>query len=96
MTHLEANLKDFHLVRGDANDPERITAYTFRFGQCEDFQTTMDDFKGGVPANLRKPDPEKNWLWTVQATAGTYVALGRVFDNFVELYETEKAQLRLF
>ena len=93
MTHLEAMLRDFQLVKDDKGQE---LAYRFRFGRCEDFADTLDQFKAAIDMHERRPTPENAWLWEVDATPANRTSLGHIFDNFEECYEIARSQLRLF
>ena len=93
MTHLEAELKDFELVK-DAEGKDRY--YRFRFGRCEDFVDAMETFKATIWYGERRPQPDQAWLWEVDATPENRQALSKLFDNFEASWEAARSQLRMF
>lgn len=92
MTHLEANLKDFHLKR----DHKKISAYRFRFGHCEDFSDALNQFKKRIDLPDRTPYPEAEWLWEVKANPQNRNALSQIFDNFEESITAAESQMELW
>jgi hypothetical protein len=91
-THMEANIKDFHLkYEGD-----KIVAWRFRFGDCESFADTLNEFKRRIPLEERIPNPDAAWLWEVKATQLNRNALDQIFDNFEMCLQTAESQMRLF
>lgn len=94
-THIEAILKDFRLIK-DAD--KQVTHWEFRWDlpECEDFYTSMEEFKNKIPHQDRKPFPEKSWLWQVVANDINYVFMAQIFDNFVECETIARSQLDMF
>ena len=92
-TKLLAELKDFSV---ELDDNDEVIAYRFRYGKIEDWQETHERFKKEIPVPLRKPFPDKNWLWRIEATPETERTLGKIFDNFAYSLEQANSQLRMF
>jgi hypothetical protein len=92
MTKLFAEIKDFQLVyKGDD-----IVAFQFRFGKCDDWSTTFEEFKSKIHHTLRTPYEERNWLWEVTNNPKTRIIMSKLFDNFDQCWEIATAQMRMF
>jgi len=91
-TRMDADLKDFAL-RKSGDD---VVGYAFRFGDCESFADTLEQFKETIPLRDRTPEPDKNWLWTVKHTDRNFAAMSDLFDNFIDSYLTASSQLSMF
>ena len=93
MTHMEANIKDFKLVK---DEDGQVIAWEFRFGKCEDWNITFGDFKGMIQMQDRSANKEKNWLWQVKAAPHTRRVMEHIFDNFIECLTIAESQLVMF
>lgn len=93
MTRLEAELKDFTIRQNAENE---IIAWRFRFGYCEDWNETFQEFKTRIHFNDRTPSPELDWLWEIKATPLNRMVMADIFDNFESSLQLAESQLRLF
>lgn len=93
MTKMLAEIVDFSI---ELDEEENIVAYYFRYGKTEDFYETHTAFKEQIHPSERKPFPDQNWLWRVEASKKTERILSKLFDNFHSSLELARAQLRMF
>lgn len=93
MTRLEANINDFHVKE---NAEGKIETYRFRFGKCDDFHETMQEFKKRIPFDERRPNPDSAWLWDIKATPLNRRILGEIFDNFEMSLQAYESQMKMF
>jgi len=83
---------DFVLHR----DPDGTeTAWLFRFGKCESFETALQTIKR-IPISEREYNPDLNHLWTVKPSLENEEILRLAFKNFKSCLATARAQLPLF
>jgi len=87
-----AKIKDYH----ERTEDGKIRGYRFRFGDCEDFHKTLEQFKKRIPHTERVPQPEAGWLWEVKSTRKNARALCQIFENFSQCMEIYRSQMKMF
>lgn len=84
MTKLIAKLREFSLItNGGAEE-----SFRFRIGFCDEFQTTLSEFRAAIPETDRRYDGR---FWTVKASHSG--AMAALFDNFAELYQSARTRM---